>query len=159
MATVKELTIKESLQHLYNLQKIHTKIDEINILKGELPMEVSDLDDDVAVVSRGLDSGGLRVSQIEARGHVTEAAGPRGLEVLHRAHGRLHALDEVGAIDGAVDGRSRHERRGRDDGLGASRARRGRRALVQPTRPMASMSMAVALMTIFLVDGTLRPNY
>jgi predicted nucleic acid-binding Zn-ribbon protein len=48
MAAAKELSIKESLQHLYNLQKIHTKIDEINILKGELPMEVSDLEDEIA---------------------------------------------------------------------------------------------------------------
>lgn len=48
MAAVKELTIKESLQHLYNLQKIHSKIDEINVLKGELPMEVSDLEDEIA---------------------------------------------------------------------------------------------------------------
>ncbi|HAE13949.1 MAG: hypothetical protein H6548_10620 [Chitinophagales bacterium] len=59
MATVKELTIKESLQHLYNLQKIHTKIDEINILKGELPMEVSDLEDEVA----GLET---RIHKLEA---------------------------------------------------------------------------------------------
>ncbi|MFN0276386.1 MAG: zinc ribbon domain-containing protein [Chitinophagales bacterium] len=48
----KELTIKESLQALFNLQKIHSKIDQINILKGELPMEVSDLEDEIA----GLDT-------------------------------------------------------------------------------------------------------
>ena len=57
MATVKELTIKESLQHLYNLQKIHTKIDEINILKGELPMEVSDLEDEVAGLETRIQAG------------------------------------------------------------------------------------------------------
>ncbi len=33
---------------LYELQKIDTKIDEINKLKGELPLEVQDLEDEVA---------------------------------------------------------------------------------------------------------------
>lgn len=51
-AKSKELTIKESLQALFNLQKIHSKIDQITILKGELPMEVSDLEDEIA----GLDT-------------------------------------------------------------------------------------------------------
>ena len=48
MAAVKELSIKESLQALWKLQKIHSKIDDITILKGELPMEVSDLEDEIA---------------------------------------------------------------------------------------------------------------
>jgi predicted nucleic acid-binding Zn-ribbon protein len=66
MPAVKELTIKESLQHLYNLQKIHTKIDEINILKGELPMEVSDLEDEIA----GLET---RLAKFEAESADMEA--------------------------------------------------------------------------------------
>jgi len=47
MAAAKELTIKDSLQSLWKLQKIHSKIDDITILKGELPMEVSDLEDEI----------------------------------------------------------------------------------------------------------------
>ena len=46
MAT-KELTVAETLQGLYQLQLIDSSIDDIQILKGELPMEVSDLEDEV----------------------------------------------------------------------------------------------------------------
>lgn len=48
MATVtKDFSIEEKLSAVLTLQKIDSKIDEIKILKGELPMEVKDLEDDV----------------------------------------------------------------------------------------------------------------
>lgn len=48
MATkVKEQSVEDKLKSLYNLQAIHSKLDEIHILKGELPMEVSDLEDEI----------------------------------------------------------------------------------------------------------------
>ena len=47
-ATAKEPTVEEKLKALYSLQVIDSKIDEINKLRGELPMEVSDLEDDIA---------------------------------------------------------------------------------------------------------------
>jgi hypothetical protein len=47
----KELTVPEKLQQLYNLQMIDSKLDEIKIMKGELPMEVQDLEDDIAGLS------------------------------------------------------------------------------------------------------------
>lgn len=43
-----EQTIEEKLRALYELQTIHTKIDRIRQVRGELPMEVADLEDDVA---------------------------------------------------------------------------------------------------------------
>lgn len=48
MAAKKELTIADKLDQLSQLQKIHSKIDEIRVLKGELPIEVADLEDEVA---------------------------------------------------------------------------------------------------------------
>ncbi len=47
MAHVKEFSVEEKLTTLVNLQKIESKLDEIHILKGELPMEVSDLEDEI----------------------------------------------------------------------------------------------------------------
>lgn len=48
MATVaKDFSIEEKLAAVLSLQKIDSKIDELQTLKGELPMEVSDLEDDV----------------------------------------------------------------------------------------------------------------
>lgn len=46
MAT-KELSVKEKLEGLYALQQIDSKLAEIEILKGELPIEVSDLEDEI----------------------------------------------------------------------------------------------------------------
>ena len=47
MANVKEYSVEEKLSSLVNLQKIESKLDEIHILKGELPMEVADLEDEI----------------------------------------------------------------------------------------------------------------
>jgi len=43
-----DMTVAETLKELYSLQLIDSSIDQIQILKGELPMEVSDLEDEVA---------------------------------------------------------------------------------------------------------------
>ncbi|MGB4774237.1 MAG: C4-type zinc ribbon domain-containing protein [Daejeonella sp.] len=47
-----EQTVEEKLQALYELQTVHTQIDKIRQTRGELPMEVADLEDEVA----GLDT-------------------------------------------------------------------------------------------------------
>jgi predicted nucleic acid-binding Zn-ribbon protein len=47
MAAVKEFSVEEKLSSLVRLQKIDSKLDEIQILKGELPMEVKDLEDEI----------------------------------------------------------------------------------------------------------------
>lgn len=48
MAAKKESSYADKLDQLSQLQKIHSKIDEIQILKGELPIEVADLEDEIA---------------------------------------------------------------------------------------------------------------
>ena len=47
MANVKDYSVEEKLSSLVSLQKIESKIDEVQVLKGELPMEVSDLEDEI----------------------------------------------------------------------------------------------------------------
>ena len=48
MATVvKEYSVEEKLVGLIKLQKVDTKLDQIKVLRGELPMEVSDLEDEI----------------------------------------------------------------------------------------------------------------
>ena len=59
MAKTAELTIADKLDQLYTLQTIHSKLDSIGILRGELPMEVADLEDDIT----GLET---RVAKIES---------------------------------------------------------------------------------------------
>jgi predicted nucleic acid-binding Zn-ribbon protein len=48
MAAVKDFSVEEKLVGLIKLQKIDSKLDEFQILKGELPLEVSDLEDEIA---------------------------------------------------------------------------------------------------------------
>ncbi|MCX6184883.1 MAG: hypothetical protein NTX74_07560 [Flavobacterium sp.] len=51
MANTKELSVEEKLRALYDLQLIHTRIDEIRNVRGELPLEVEDLEDEVTGLS------------------------------------------------------------------------------------------------------------
>jgi len=48
MAKAKQSTVEEKLIALYKLQSIDTEIDKIKILRGELPLEVQDLEDEIA---------------------------------------------------------------------------------------------------------------
>jgi predicted nucleic acid-binding Zn-ribbon protein len=50
MATKKDtsFTVEEKLKALYNLQTIDSEIDRIRTIRGELPLEVQDLEDDIA---------------------------------------------------------------------------------------------------------------
>lgn len=48
MASKKDSAIANKLDQLSELQSIHSKIDQIQILKGELPIEVADLEDEIA---------------------------------------------------------------------------------------------------------------
>jgi uncharacterized protein len=55
MATTKELSVEDKLRALYDLQLIDSRIDEIRNVRGELPLEVEDLEDEVAGLSTRLD--------------------------------------------------------------------------------------------------------
>lgn len=43
----KEITVEEKLKTLYSLQQKSSEIDNIKILRGELPLEVADLEDEI----------------------------------------------------------------------------------------------------------------
>ena len=57
MAKKKEFSVEEKLRALYDLQLIDSRIDKIKSVRGELPLEVEDLEDEVA----GLE---VRISKI-----------------------------------------------------------------------------------------------
>jgi len=62
-----EQTVEQKLKALYELQNLHTKIDKIRQIRGELPIEVADLEDEVA----GLET---RIQKIKAELDDTEDA-------------------------------------------------------------------------------------
>ena len=55
MTKKKEVTVEERLRALYDLQLIDSRIDEIRNVRGELPLEVRDLEDEVAGLSTRLE--------------------------------------------------------------------------------------------------------
>lgn len=55
MATKTETTVEEKLRALYDLQLIDSRVDEIRNVRGELPLEVEDLEDEVAGMNTRLD--------------------------------------------------------------------------------------------------------
>lgn len=48
VAETTEISIEERLKALFELQRVDTEIDKIKILRGELPLEVQDLEDELA---------------------------------------------------------------------------------------------------------------
>jgi predicted nucleic acid-binding Zn-ribbon protein len=58
-ASEKEVTVEEKLRSLYNLQQIDSTIDKIRIVRGELPLEVSDLEDEIV----GLETRVTKISE------------------------------------------------------------------------------------------------
>jgi uncharacterized protein len=62
-----ETTVAEKLKQLYQLQMVDSKIDEIEVLKGELPMEVSDLEDDIAGLETRFDKINGAIKEIQTQ--------------------------------------------------------------------------------------------
>lgn len=65
MATTKELSVEDKLRALYDLQIIDTRIDEIRNVRGELPLEVEDLEDEVAGLTTRLEKLQSDLASIE----------------------------------------------------------------------------------------------
>ncbi|MBN1158582.1 MAG: hypothetical protein JXA61_04315 [Bacteroidales bacterium] len=65
-ADVVELTIEEKLRALYKLQIINSEIDKIRTLRGELPLEVQDLEDDIAGLETRIDKFQEEIKSIES---------------------------------------------------------------------------------------------
>jgi hypothetical protein len=56
MAATKELNVEDKLRAIYDLQIIDTRIDEIRNVRGELPLEVEDLEDEVTGLTTRLEN-------------------------------------------------------------------------------------------------------
>ncbi|MCB9203070.1 MAG: hypothetical protein H6604_08500 [Flavobacteriales bacterium] len=51
-----EITVEQKLRALYDLQIIHSKLDEIRNTRGELPVEVEDLENDIAGLEKRIEN-------------------------------------------------------------------------------------------------------
>jgi len=62
----KEATVEERLQALYDLQVIDSKIDKIRTVRGELPLEVQDLEDEVAGLETRIEKADEAIKALES---------------------------------------------------------------------------------------------
>ncbi len=65
MAKAKEIKVEDKLKALYKLQLIDSKIDKIRIVRGELPLEVQDLEDDVTGLQTRIDKINEEISDLD----------------------------------------------------------------------------------------------
>lgn len=65
MAKKKEVTVEDKLRALYDLQLIDSRIDEIKNTRGELPLEVKDLEDEIAGLQTRLDNFSTDIENLE----------------------------------------------------------------------------------------------
>ena len=61
-----EYSMEEKIEALYKLQQIDSKIDEIEKIKGELPLEVQDLEDEVAGLQTRIDKINGEIEELTA---------------------------------------------------------------------------------------------
>ncbi|AVM51694.1 hypothetical protein JN06_01047 [Bacteroides zoogleoformans] len=61
-----ELTVEQKLKALFQLQTMLSKIDEIKTLRGELPLEVQDLEDEIAGLSTRIERIKAEVSELKS---------------------------------------------------------------------------------------------
>lgn len=76
----KEYTVEEKLSTLYQLQAMMTEIDKIKTLRGELPLEVQDLEDEIAGLETRLQNYQTEIAEFEKnvvdqKHKITESAG------------------------------------------------------------------------------------
>jgi hypothetical protein len=65
MAKKKETSVEQKLRALYDLQLVDSRIDEIKNMRGELPLEVEDLEDEVAGLTIRLEKMQSSIEEID----------------------------------------------------------------------------------------------
>lgn len=60
-----ELTMEQKLKYLYDLQAVDTEINKIELLRGELPLEVQDLEDELTGLTTRIENLEVEVKELE----------------------------------------------------------------------------------------------
>ena len=60
-----DISMEEKLRVLYQMQKVDTKIDQIHLLRGELPLEVKDIEDAIEGLNTRIENLSVDIKQTE----------------------------------------------------------------------------------------------
>ena len=64
MARKIETSVEEKLRALFDLQLIDSRIDQIRSIRGELPLEVEDLENEIAGLNKRLESFEMKSKKV-----------------------------------------------------------------------------------------------
>lgn len=64
-ANTGEVSMEQKLKYLYDLQRVDTEINKIKILRGELPLEIQDLEDELTGLSTRIENLQTEVKELE----------------------------------------------------------------------------------------------
>jgi len=81
MVDTAEISVEEKLRTLFQLQVIHSDIDKIRTLRGELPLEVQDLEDEIAGLGTRIEKHNEEVKSLE-----NNIAGKKNEMILAEQH-------------------------------------------------------------------------
>ena len=102
-----DYSMQEKIIALYELQKIDSKIDEINKVKGELPLEVQDLEDEMTGLKTRIDNINAEIEELNTltkqRKREVELAEKRLKEYAAGVKAKKLQLEEAEAV---ADGRA-----------------------------------------------------
>ena len=63
---VTDMTVEQKLKALYELQTMLSEIDKIKTLRGELPLEVQDLEDEIEGLSTRINRYGDEIKELNS---------------------------------------------------------------------------------------------
>jgi len=64
-ANATEITMEQKLKYLFDLQSVDTEINKIKVLRGELPLEIQDLEDELAGLSTRIENFETEVADLD----------------------------------------------------------------------------------------------
>lgn len=67
MAKKKEVSVEQKLRDLYDLQLVDSRKDKIRNMRGELPLEVEDLEDEVAGLTKRIEKMQIALEEIDTK--------------------------------------------------------------------------------------------
>ena len=79
-----EKTVKSKLIALFSVQNIDTKIDKLRIVRGELPLEVQDLEDEIAGLETRVEKFNNEIQELETEISNKKIAAQESLELIKK---------------------------------------------------------------------------
>jgi predicted nucleic acid-binding Zn-ribbon protein len=88
----KDLSTAEKLRALYDLQMIDSKIDRLQILKGELPLEVEDLEDDIVAANNKMEKISSELDELQSEKNEHQVSLKNAFTLIERYEKQLETV-------------------------------------------------------------------